>query len=82
MAPLAPASTDWADEASYTAWSNDVMRREWQRRQLQETGERKYKRQTEAPKFREEHFWGFGWWERIMGRKGRKDGDNDQNKST
>ena len=64
LTPLLTSSTDWADEASYTSWSNDVMRKELKDLQM-------LNRHT-APKFGEEHFWGFGWWEKVIGRRKRK----------
>lgn len=78
LTPLAPASTDWADEASYTSWSNDIMKRELRQRQMRKSGNKMFMRQAEAPKFKEEHFWGFGWWERIMGRRNKKGGDHEK----
>ena len=41
-----------------------------------------YMKRHDAPKFGEEHFWGFGWWEKIMGRrKGKnRNGDNTDDK--
>lgn len=80
LTPLSSGSSDWADEASYISWSNDVMRKE--HRDLQRRRKGEYMKRHDAPKFGEEHFWGFGWWEKIMGRrKGKnRNGDNTDDK--
>ncbi|EDO32020.1 predicted protein [Nematostella vectensis] len=69
--PLTPLtqSTDWGDEASYLAWSNDIMRKELRDRELAEQVKREQVIKRRQPKFGEQHFWGFGWWEKIMGRE-------------
>jgi len=58
--------TDWGDEASYRSWSTE-----------QEALERKSaSKQKGVPKFGEQHFFGFGWWEtvkdRLQGKPPRK----------
>ena len=74
LTPLTSASTDWGDEASYIAWSNDALRRG--RLQLERENQQRMKHRS-APKFREEHFWGFGWWENVIKRKKEQDTKND-----
>ena len=74
LTPLSAGSSDWADEASYITWSNDVMRKElrdWKKR-----GE--FMKKHDAPKFGEQHFWGFGWWEKVMGRRKGKEKGNEE----
>ena len=48
--------TDWGDEASYLTLSKETVA----------TGQLKSRRVIEGPpKFGEQHFWGFGWWEHV-----------------
>lgn len=69
-----PSSDDWGYEASWEAWANDLNRR---RLAQQETGietlnaDEKPKRGP-PPTFSELHFFGFGWWEKVLGKKPRK----------
>ena len=70
LTPLTGGSSDWADEASYISWSNDVMRKEMQDLERKRRGD--LLKKHDAPKFSEEHFWGFGWWEKVIGRRGSK----------
>lgn len=76
LTPLTAASSDWADEASYISWSNDVMRKELSDLERKRKGE--FLKKHDAPKFGEEHFWGFGWWEKVLGRRKKKDENNDE----
>lgn len=57
--------TDWGDEASYTSLSQEAVAYQ-KRRHLS-------KRQNDAPKFGEQHFWGFGWWEHVKNKLKPKD---------
>ena len=50
--------TDWGDEASYTSLSKEAMAVTNKKKGFGE-------RQKEAPKFGDQHFWGFGWWEHV-----------------
>lgn len=78
LTPLTGGSSDWADEASYMSWSNDIMRKEMQDLERNRRGD--LLKKHEAPKFSEEHFWGFGWWEKVMGRrrsKGKESNEHD-----
>jgi len=50
--------TDWGDEASYTTLSQETLAYQNKKRHLSQ-------RQNDAPKFGEQHFWGFGWWEHV-----------------
>lgn len=70
LTPLTGGSSDWADEASYISWSNDIMRKEMQDLERKKRGD--FLKKHDAPKFSEEHFWGFGWWEKVMGRRRSK----------
>lgn len=74
LTPLTTGSSDWADEASYVTWSNDIMRKELQDMERKRSGE--LVTRQDAPKFNEEHFWGFGWWEKVMGRRKTKPTQN------
>lgn len=65
--PLVSASTDWGDEASYLSWSNDIMRKELRELEMAKDEKNRMISRKGAPKFNEQHFWGFGWWERIVG---------------
>ena len=61
--------TDWGDEASYTSWSQTIMRK------IESDSERERKvnsPQGAAPKFGPQHFWGFGWWEKVVDRMGKR----------
>ena len=81
LTPLTAGSSDWADEASYVSWSNDVMRKELRDLERKRSGE--LLKKQDAPKFNEQHFWGFGWWEKVMGRrKARTAQNNGQNNHT
>ena len=64
LTPLMGPSTDWADEASFTTWSQEVVRKE-----LNQKKRDVHMRQRQAPRFNQIHFWGFGWWERMIGKK-------------
>lgn len=76
LTPLSAGSSDWADEASYITWSNDVMRKELQDLERKRNGE--LLKKHDAPKFGEEHFWGFGWWGKVLGRrKGKGKGSEE-----
>ncbi|CAH1245224.1 LACE1 [Branchiostoma lanceolatum] len=57
---------DWEQEASYTTWSRDVMKKELMDKKRRTMNER------DPPKFTEEHFWGFGWWERVLKKRQEK----------
>ncbi|KAI8498976.1 hypothetical protein Bbelb_234290 [Branchiostoma belcheri] len=57
---------DWEEEASYTTWSRDVMKKELMDKKRRTMNER------DPPKFTEEHFWGFGWWERVLKKRQEK----------
>lgn len=73
LTPLMAPSSDWGDEASYQAWSNDIMRKELRDLEIAKNEKGRTIRR-EAPKFNEEHFWGFGWWEKLVGpRKDKRD---------
>lgn len=76
LTPLSAGSSDWADEASYITWSNDVMRKELRDLERKKKGE--YLKRHDAPKFGEEHFWGFGWWEKIIKRRTGKERHRDE----
>lgn len=76
LTPLTSGSSDWADEASYVSWSNDVMRKELRDMERKRSGE--YLKRHDAPKFGEEHFWGFGWWEKLLGRRNKKGKGQDE----
>lgn len=65
--PLVSGSTDWGDEASYLSWSNDMMRKELREVEMAKDEKNRMISRKGAPKFNEQHFWGFGWWERIVG---------------
>ncbi|XP_012555999.2 AFG1-like ATPase isoform X1 [Hydra vulgaris] len=51
---------DWADEASYKTLSCEVTKKNYM------------ERLEKAPKFNDWHFWGFGWWERLVNKKKNK----------
>lgn len=70
LTPFTAGSSDWADEASYITWSNDVMRKELL--DLERKRKEEFFKKHDAPKFGEAHFWGFGWWEKVMGRRKKK----------
>lgn len=71
--PLVSGSTDWGDEASYLSWSNDIMRKELRDLEMAKDEKRRMVSRKQAPKFNEQHFWGFGWWENLVGpRKNNK----------
>lgn len=76
LTPLTAGSSDWGDEASYISWSNDVMRKELRDMERKRSGE--YLKRHDAPKFGEEHFWGFGWWEKLLGRRNKKGKGQDE----
>ncbi|KAJ7387371.1 hypothetical protein OS493_004365 [Desmophyllum pertusum] len=76
LTPLTAGSSDWADEASYITWSNDVMRKEIRDLERKRSGD--LLKKHDAPKFSEEHFWGFGWWEKVMGRRISKTNENNE----
>lgn len=76
LTPLSAGSSDWADEASYITWSNDVMRKELRDLERKRKGE--FLKKHDAPKFGEQHFWGFGWWEKVMGRRKGKEKGNEE----
>ena len=50
------------------------MRKELQDMERKRSGE--LVTRQDAPKFNEEHFWGFGWWEKVMGRRKTKPTQN------
>ena len=76
LTPLTGGSSDWADEASYISWSNDIMRKEMQVLERKRRGD--LLKKHDAPKFSEEHFWGFGWWEKVMGRRRSKGKESNE----
>ena len=76
LTPLSAGSSDWADEASYITWSNDVIRKELRDLERKRKGE--FLKKHDAPKFGEQHFWGFGWWEKVMGRRKGKEKANEE----
>ena len=80
LTPLMPPSTDWGDEASYQSWSNDIMRKELL--ELERENQQVRTRPRSAPKFHEEHFWGFGWWENVIKRRKGKGGKNNKGNSS
>jgi len=55
--PRTYKDTDWGDEASYITLSKETIANDKTRQtRLNE---------NDAPKFGEQHFWGFGWWEHV-----------------
>ena len=61
--------TDWGDEASYTSISRETS-------VVMNTNRYIIDRQKKAPKFGQQHFWGFGWWEHVKNKlknKNKKD---------
>jgi len=58
---LSMKETDWADEASYKSLSKETST-VWNRHVNIDPS------QDNRPKFNEQHFWGFGWWEKVKGK--------------
>ena len=58
---------DWGDEASYRTWSQTVSKKHKFDETVQKLLEKK-RGNTPAPTFGEQHFWGFGWWEKAVKR--------------
>ena len=50
--------TDWGDEASYLTYSKEMST-------LSEKNSKRTSGRKDLPKFGDQHFWGFDWWEQL-----------------
>ena len=57
--------TDWGDEASYNSIGRDTSNIINKSKNIDQ-------RQKQAPKFGQQHFWGFGWWEHVKNKLKKK----------